>query len=669
MNFIQNITNLVIFKSNPNHIQNYRPDIDGLRALAVLLVVGFHAFPKAVPGGFIGVDIFFVISGYLISKIILNDLKNQKFSFKVFYARRIKRIFPSLLLVLYSSIIFGWFALLADEYKLLGQHTFAGATFISNILLWSESGYFDSAAEFKPLLHLWSLGIEEQFYLLWPIFLYVTWRFSHRLNRAIILLMLASFILNIYGIWANPVKDFYSPQTRFWELLAGGLLAWISIHKKNYHDILEGKIINLVSLAGLCLIAFGVHFINKNSAFPGWWALLPVFGASFLIFANAGAWINRNLLSNRLMVWFGLISFPLYLWHWPLLAFARIIEGGEIRSHLRFWLMVLAIGLSWLTYEFLEKPIRFGGNSKRKLYWLISLLLVLALFSGHLYYKNGYPFRAQLNNTTITEEVRDQLVGADWRYKQNASCINTYNFPDSNNYGWWFCMQSSENLPEIIILGSSFANHLYPGFFYNKDLFSNEVLSIGTCSVGLADNDPRDNGVHPCAFDRPTKQRAFIHQLLSELHSVKFAILSGFEKNIDQSYIDRIRDEISTLEQMSIKVVVFTPHIQPGFDPKLCYTTPLRKTAQDCSFPIQKKVNLAQDFAPLKEAILKTNPKVVFFDPNEMYCNEQSCSYLLGGLPLNRDSGHFSEFGSMELQRYFTEWAKINIPEILGVSK
>lgn len=651
--------------SNPNHIQHYRPDIDGLRALAVLLVVGFHAFPKSVPGGFIGVDIFFVISGYLITTIILKELEHEKFSFATFYARRIKRIFPSLLLVLYSSIIFGWFALLADEYKLLGQHTFAGASFLSNILLWSESGYFDSAAEFKPLLHLWSLGIEEQFYLLWPIFLYTTWKFSHRPNRAIILLMLVSFALNIYEIQANPVKDFYSPQTRFWELLAGSLLAWITIHKKNYYSIFEGKFINLISSAGLCLIAVGVHFTNKNSAFPGWWALLPVIGASFLIFSNAGAWINRHLLSNRIVVWFGLISFPLYLWHWPLLAFARIIEGGEIRSHLRFWLMVLAIGLSWLTYEFLEKPIRFGGNGKKKIYWLISLLVVLGLFSGHLFYKKGYPFRAQLNNTTITEEVRDQLVGAEWRYKHNALCLNSYNFPDSNNYGWWFCMQNSKMSPEIIILGSSFANHLYPGFLENKNLISNRVLSIGACSVGFGDNDPRVNGTHPCAFDRPTNQRIFIRQLLSKSTTIKFAILSGFEKNIDQSYINRVRDEISTLEHMNIKVIVFTPHIEPGFDPKLCYTTPFRKSSQDCSFPLQKKLKLAQDFAPLKEAVLKTNPNVLFFDPNGMYCDGESCSYLLRGLPLNRDSGHFSEFGSIELHKNFTKWATQNIPEIL----
>jgi hypothetical protein len=486
-----------------------------------------------------------------------------------------------------------------------------------------------------------------------------------RLNILIILLISLSFALNIYQIQADPIAAFYSPQNRFWELLVGGFLAWIAIHKKDVHSMLDGRIINFISLSGLCLILIGVHFISKNSAFPGWWALLPVIGTSFLIFANNGAWINRNLLSNRVMVWFGLISFPLYLWHWPLLAFARIIEGGEIRSHLRFWLMVLAIGLSWLTYKFLEKPIRFGGNGKNKVYWLISLMIVIGLFSGHIYYKNGYPFRAQLNNTTITEEVRDQLVGAEWKYKQNSSCLKAHDFPDSNNYGWWFCMQSSDKPPEIIILGSSFANHLYPGFLYNKNLISNEILSIGTCSIGLADNDPRDIGSHPCAFDRPSKQRAFVYERLSELNSVKFAVLSGFENKIEQSYINRVRAEISTLEHMSIKVIVFTPHIQPGFDPKLCYTTPFRKSAKDCSFPIQKKLQLARDFAPLKEAILQTNPNVVFFDPNEVYCNKTSCSYLLNGLPLNRDSGHFSELGSIEVQRNFETWAKFHTPEIL----
>jgi hypothetical protein len=232
-------------------------------------------------------------------------------------------------------------------------------------------------------------------------------------------------------------------------------------------------------------------------------------------------------------------------------------------------------------------------------------MLVVGLFSSHLYYKNGYPFRAQLNNTTITEEVRDQLVGAEWKYKQNPSCLKAYDFPDSKNYGWWFCMQSSEKHPEIIILGSSFANHLYPGFLYNKNLVSNEILSIGACSIGLADNDPRDVGVHPCAFDRPSKQRAFIHKLLSELNSVKFAILSGFENTIDQGYIDRVRDEISALELLNIKVIAFAPHIQPGFDPKLCYTTPFRKSVKDYSFSIEKKYNWRKIFHIYRSLFLK----------------------------------------------------------------
>jgi len=211
----------------------YRRDIDGLRAVAVLSVVAFHAFPDWMKGGFIGVDIFFVISGFLISTIIFENLDRGTFTFFEFYARRIKRIFPALLLVLIASFVFGWFALLADEYKQLGKHIAAGAGFVSNLVLWSEAGYFDNSAETKPLLHLWSLGIEEQFYIVWPFFLWFAWKKKFNLLTLTVILTLISFTLNLKGISENSVAIFYSPQTRFWELLSGSILAWFAIYKKN----------------------------------------------------------------------------------------------------------------------------------------------------------------------------------------------------------------------------------------------------------------------------------------------------------------------------------------------------------------------------------------------------------------------------------------------------
>lgn len=209
---------------------NYRPDIDGLRCFAVLSVIAFHAAPDWIGGGFVGVDIFFVISGFLISSIIFRDLQGNNFSLTEFYIRRIRRIFPALIFVLATTFILSWYLLLADEFAQLGKHMRAGALFVSNLLLWRETGYFDVAAETKPLLHLWSLGIEEQFYIFWPLLLILAHKRRISLLAITLLLSVVSFTLNIHGIERNSVAAFYAPYTRFWELLCGSLLAWFSLH-------------------------------------------------------------------------------------------------------------------------------------------------------------------------------------------------------------------------------------------------------------------------------------------------------------------------------------------------------------------------------------------------------------------------------------------------------
>ena len=246
-----------------NHLAHpkYRPDIDGMRAIAVASVVIFHAFPELLPGGFIGVDIFFVISGFLISTIIFDSLDKGSFSFSEFYSRRIKRIFPALLLVLITSYLFGWFILSMDEYKQLGKHIAAGASFLSNFALRAEAGYFDNSAETKPLLHLWSLGIEEQFYIAWPMILWLGWKARFNPIAITILLAASSFLLNIMEIERDPVATFYHPQTRAWELLFGSTLAWLMLYKKNYFpginlNALGSVAPNLISLSGLMLLAY-----------------------------------------------------------------------------------------------------------------------------------------------------------------------------------------------------------------------------------------------------------------------------------------------------------------------------------------------------------------------------------------------------------------------------
>jgi peptidoglycan/LPS O-acetylase OafA/YrhL len=347
----------------------YRADVDGLRALAVIAVVGFHAFPRLVPGGFVGVDVFFVISGYLISSIIIAGLQDGRFTFSGFYARRIRRIFPALIVVLGACYAAGWFLLFADAFMQLGKHIAAGAGFVANFVLAREAGYFDNVAETKPLMHLWSLGIEEQFYLVWPLAAFLVWK--GRLNLLIFtgVVLTLSMASNLETIRRDLVGGFYSPTTRFWELMAGTILACLEIDASRISRRLGDELARLraspvwrdaAAALGLVLIAAAVFGLDRTRHFPGAWAVLPVGGAWLSMAAGAEASLNRLVLSRRTLVWIGLISYPLYLWHWPLLSFARLLMNETPPPAVRGGAIVLSVLLAWLTYRLIESPIRFG---------------------------------------------------------------------------------------------------------------------------------------------------------------------------------------------------------------------------------------------------------------------------------------------------------------------
>ena len=360
----------------------YRPDIDGLRALAVLAVLGFHAYPKSVGGGFVGVDVFFVISGFLISNILFANFEQQRFSYADFYSRRIRRIFPALAVVLAASLVAGGFLLLPGEYAELGRYAAAGAGFVSNLLSWHQAGYFDGAADTKPLLHLWSLGVEEQFYILWPLLIGLCWRRRFSFLAVTLVVAALSFAVNVYSVYRHPDAAFYSPLSRFWELMLGGSLAWLALHRPERLPAGSGRLAgNLAALAGLALILAGLQFIRGDSLFPGWWALLPCLGTVLLIAAPPDAWINRHLLSNRVMVGIGLISYPLYLWHLPLLGIARILYLSTPPSGVRVALLAASFVLAAATYFWVEKPLRFGMRARRSVTALVAAVS-LALVAG-----------------------------------------------------------------------------------------------------------------------------------------------------------------------------------------------------------------------------------------------------------------------------------------------
>lgn len=342
----------------------YRADIDGLRAVAVGVVLLFHAFPARLPGGFVGVDVFFVISGYLISGIILAAHADRRFTFAGFYARRIKRLFPALAVVLATLLAAGWFLLYADDYSRLGRHAAAGAAFVSNVAFWREASYFDVAANLKPLLHLWSLGVEEQFYLVWPIMLIAAARWKRGPLAATLAIGTVSFLLAIYTVRIDRTPAFYAPWNRFWELLAGATLACIEADAAL--DAFLKRLVstpwvsNIAATIGALAIAAGVWLIDSTRVFPGLWVMLPVGGTFLLIAAGSQAWVNRTLLSLRPVVFIGLISYPLYLWHWPLLSLAHILAGDIPAASLRLGLLGASVVLASLTYYFVERPIRFG---------------------------------------------------------------------------------------------------------------------------------------------------------------------------------------------------------------------------------------------------------------------------------------------------------------------
>jgi len=373
--------------------RHYRPDIDGLRAIAVGAVLMFHAFPARLPGGFVGVDVFFVLSGYLISGIILDAHAGGRFSFANFYARRIRRIFPALAVVLAAVLIGGWFLLYADDYARVGRHTAAGAAFFSNFAIWQESSYFDVASDLKPLLHLWSLGVEEQFYFVWPLLLITAARWRRGPAAATLAIGTISFLLSIWAVRIDQTPAFFAPWNRFWELLAGALLA--SVHADPPLDawarrILSRKtVLEITAAIGLIAIAAGVALIDGQRVFPGLWVLLPVGGTALLILTGPHAWVNRAILSQPILVWIGLISYPLYLWHWPLLSFAHIRYGDIPPTPLRLALLALSVVLAWATYQWIERRVRFGKRGPAAVPVLCVVMAVVGAAGYAVYAAEG----------------------------------------------------------------------------------------------------------------------------------------------------------------------------------------------------------------------------------------------------------------------------------------
>ncbi len=516
-----------------NDTAGYRADIDGLRAVSILLVVGYHAQPWLVPGGFIGVDIFFVISGFLISRIILTQIKVGTFSALEFYARRIRRIFPALIVVLAATYLIGWFVLLPDGFSVLGESIAAGVGFVSNLFQLRQAGYFAPDAAENPLLHLWSLGIEEQFYIFWPPVLLML-SGSKRRGFWMVVIAAASFCVSLMVFFGYKEWSLYSPISRAWELLAGGIVANGYVDYPEYEQRKFPQRDNLLATIGIAAIVGAAIGLDRSRLFPGLYALLPVLGA-VLIIVSPNSWVNRILLSNRPMVLLGLISYPLYLWHWPLLSYLAIMRNG-VPNFVEIWIVVIvAVVLSWLTFRFVEIRLRRRQSVVPKLsFGLIAVGLmgiVTAVASGF-----GFRFSPEIrdiaqlspqSNAGFRDKCFLEVAGSEF----NSSCI-----------------EPGEK-PLLLLWGDSTAAALYPGLKKAQETvpFRLARFTAPACAPILATgSNARCDAANDLVFG-----------LIKSSHPEIVLLHAMWDKNND---LDQLRDTIRQLKVLNVpRIVILGP--------------------------------------------------------------------------------------------------------------
>jgi peptidoglycan/LPS O-acetylase OafA/YrhL len=650
----------------------YRPDIDGLRAIAVAAVVAFHAFPALVPGGFVGVDIFFVISGYLITGVIAGELAAGRFTFSRFYPRRVRRIFPALAVVLCAALLLAWIILLPDEWQRFGKHLFAGAAFVSNVAFAYEGGYFDWNAHFKPLLHLWSLGIEEQFYFVWPLFLALLWKGPRRARIALLTAaVVASFALNVAAIGRYPIYTFYLPFTRLWELGIGSLLAlWRPGHlspqgsyphppfghllprrrEKALGDhrgesplpcererVAEGRVrvrrsAELASWCGILLIGVSIAAVRNNDSFPGAWALLPTIGTALLIAAGPNASINR-LLSARPIVFVGLISYPLYLWHWPIFSFLRIGRGGEIGVAATLTAIVLSFVLAWATYRWIERPIRAARSMSRPLIAVCGLLVVLAAIGLAAMAGRIEP---RLSNPAIASVM---TATRDWTYPFGQNYGKTAGFEVS--------MVKGDEPRAVLFIGDSHLEQYWPRIeLLTSDGRGPEVryLTNGGCPplpkltgsrgdvcapyLAFAFQAARDPKVQTVVFGAywPAYLPADSHDAASA------ASLASF------------RSEIEALVRLRKKVyVILASPSSPTLDPRRMISRYDGRVAPR-SLPVREFLSTAgASIEAVREVAIAGGAEVI--DPLPILCPGGTCPSVTGdGVPIYKDWSHMRPF-------------------------
>lgn len=659
----------------------YRREIDGLRALAVLPVILFHGGFELFSGGFVGVDIFFVISGYLITTIILAEINAGCYSVLTFYERRARRILPALLFVMMLCVPFAWLWMLPEDFKSFSKSLVAAAGCASNILFAEESGYFATAAELKPLLHTWSLAVEEQYYLLFPVVLLLTRRLPRRTVFALVFaIALASLAAAHLGATRTPETNYFMLLPRGWELLAGSLLAFYESVRKAPGAELSPFRRELFAAVGLFMVVVPVFAFGRSTPFPSLYALVPVLGAVLVLaFANHSTQVGRVLGCKPLVV-IGLISYSAYLWHQPLFAFARLRSLTEPDAWLLAVLAAMSLVLAYFSWRFVELPFRNRRNIGRSGIFAFSVVASVVVVGVGMvgYSANGFDER----------RVADGSLARDLnaRLRTNAGlgekCEGGFTLDPA-------CRTSNE--PEVLVWGDSFAMHLVPGLLASRPDARIIQMTLSSCGPfdGLA---PIDEGTHTLHWAR--KCLEFNRQVMAWLRtssSVKYAVLSspfvqytssdwprfltekGIEPANTQVALKAFLATLDTLAAHGISPVVFAPPPTSTRDIGRCVVRSKQFAADptDCDLPRAEARERQAAVRDLLQVVARRYP-VVWLD--EGICEGERCRVLQEDTFIYRDKGHLSYEGSaliglrMDFYRLVTSNKGATMASALGLN-
>lgn len=620
----------------------------------------FHAFPDEFSGGFIGVDVFFVISGFLIGGLITHELDAGTFSFRTFYARRVRRIFPALVVVIATVLWFGWNSMFPQEFRQLGRHVIAATLFISNFALLNEVGYFDMEAHTKPLLHLWSLAIEEQFYLFWPLFAWITRHRRPLFLAATLAVTIVSFALSATS--TEHSLAFYSPLTRVWELAVGVLIAHVP------HNTLANWLKSPIARHAAGTIGLGTiicaGFITDAQSFPGYWPLLPVLGAALVIGSGTHSLTNWYLLASRPMIWIGKISYPLYLWHWPLFAYAWLAYGTKPPVEVRLLLLAASVLLAWLTYTLVEKPIRFGAVRAYPVPALSIGMLFLGLGGITVLAAHGFPERrvAEVNRSL----AYDLRVPTDSR-TSDGTCAVKYGLETGEAY---VCFVNAPD-PRMLVIGDSVSMAFYSGI--HAKLFSEKSVFVGAHSFNWARPDcTRPTNLEKWMAGGEVCQRVVrsAFDILTREPSIEVVVIPTYSRNPFFTDDTALADFQRHVESLGKKLVYVMSVPQFGNPPAGCHPRRLHIWGIDVTRPgndyscRQLRSQLKPDLLRQRDLFLKmsqANRSAFVFDAFEPFCDPLQCYQSDESGPLYWSWAHINERGSSLVLKQFLPWLHTTI--------